>query len=209
MSAESYDPVPAAFGTKLNPNSVCALPPVNREQAAKIATLIQRRFAPPDFARIIHRPHNVRRVWLSSRPTMTANSAKGLGRLVHDLSHDVFGYYYPNKRAHDPLHARYEIEIAQWVGESARVFAILHPKPPAPVRKLTASEKRSRRLIATRDAIKRWESKQKRAATALRKLRARERGLERAMYEHDLRPLTVNGKPSWEQPGQDHSEGVL
>lgn len=189
-----YDTVPGAFGTKLSPNGVAALPPITREQAAKIATLIVRKFWPTHgrsrfmTRAIAHGSYRypidkVRRVWLSKMPTTAANSSKGLGRLVHDLSHDVFHATYPSRRDHDPLHARYEIDIAEFVGTSARVFAILHAKPKAPRVPPTAAEKRHKKLAATRESIKRWESKAKRAATALRKLRARERGLRRAMFD--------------------------
>jgi hypothetical protein len=195
MNAEQrYAPVAETLrAARLNPHSVAALPPVSREQAATIARLIRHKFAMRDWRKL---RDEVRRMWLSKLPTCSSNSSKGLGRLVHDMSHDIFAEWYPNKRPHDPLHAKYETGIAAFVATSKRVAAVLAPKPPPePPRKLTATEKRSRKLLATRASIARWESKAKRATNALRKLRARERGLERAMYEHDLRPLTVNGKP--------------
>jgi hypothetical protein len=196
MNAEQrYEPVAdtlAAGGFR--PDSVAKLPPVSREQALRVRDAIVRHFFEPKGLSVPWgwdgTGREPRRVWISKTPTRPRNSSKGLGRLVHDLSHALFEATYRGKRrAHDPLHARYEIEMAEWVATSPSVAAILAPpKPKAPKVKPTAQEKRSRKLALTVASIKRWESKAKRAATALRKLRARERGLKRAMlgvYSHE------------------------
>lgn len=197
MSAR-YNVVPAQLPAQL--------PAITREQGIKLARLVVRKFWPRnEYAGEYRLTYWVRRwndegrrVWVSKVPTAADNHNKGVGRLVHDLSHEIFSAVYPTRKPHDPLHAEYERQVAAYVAQHSALARIINPPVKAVPRQLTKSELRSRKLIHVRESIKRWETKAKRAATALRKLRASERGLERAMYEHDLRPLTINGQPAWE-----------
>lgn len=76
---------------------------------------------------------------------------------------------------------RRRIELAQeyaW----AEVLGIA-PKPPKA--KPTAAERRDKRRQSVLAAIKRWQTKQKRAATALRKLRTKLRRIDKAAGKAD------------------------
>lgn len=199
MSAARYAPVVAALPEQL--------PAVDRHQAAVVYAALVRRFWPGSGRRYTSDRAPVRRCWLSRKPTVSSNSDKGLGRLVHDFSHDVFSAVYPRRKPHDPLHAKYEADVAAWVAERVlRWFPppVIGKGPPctkcqrvreysgdyAPdgvlscigcgqpwPKKPTTQERRARELIRTEDAIVRWESKAKRAATRLKKLRTKQRRL--------------------------------
>lgn len=152
------------------------LPPITRIEAQRIADQIVRRFYP-------NKPKGyggrIRRCWLSSVPTAATNHNKGLGRLIHDFSHRAFRRVYPHKRPHDPLHVQYESDIAAFVAGSAWLKRVSAPK--APKAKPTTNEKRARELLKTEASIARWESKQRRARNALRKLAAKRARLVRVL----------------------------
>lgn len=150
------------------------LPAITRIEAQRISNLLVRRFYP-------NKPKGyggrIRRCWLSSVPTASTNHSKGLGRLIHDFSHRTFRRVYPDKRPHDPLHVRYEADIAAFVAGSAWLKRVTAPKPAKA--KPTINEKRARDLMRVETAIARWESKQRRARNALKKLAAKKRRLVR------------------------------
>jgi hypothetical protein len=152
------------------------LPPITRVEAQRISNLLVRRFYPN---RTTGYTGKIRRCWLSSVPTAATNHSKGLGRLIHDFSHRTFRRVYPHKRPHDPLHVRYEADIAAFVAGSAWLKRVMTPKPAKA--KPSTNEKRARELLKTEAAIARWESKQRRARTALKKLAAKKRRLVRAL----------------------------
>jgi hypothetical protein len=117
----------------------------------------------------------VRRCWISTRPTNRANAYKGLGRLIHDLSHQCFAAHYPTRRAHDPLHAYYETQIAAYVAASGWMKRMTDP----PKAKVKVAALRLQEAAKTEAAIKRWEGKRRRAETALRKYRRKLKRLSR------------------------------
>lgn len=167
MSAEHYVPVAQQLPA--------ILPAVSRVEAQRIATKVCRKFWPRCSSGYVFPPSRVRRVWLSSEATTADNITKGLGRLIHDLSHDVFdATYRSSRRAHDPLHARYETDIAAFVARSGWLKRVCTPKRDKP--KATLEEKRAARAQRYTVALARWQSKAKRAATAIRKY---ERALKR------------------------------
>lgn len=172
---DRYAPVPAALPE--------TLPAMTRVEAQRIATKITRKFWPKGHRRALrdyqYPERAVRRVWLSPKPTSATNHDKGLGRLIHDLSHDVFNAVYPHKLPHDPLHAKYETDIAAFVAGSAWLARVMQPKAPAP--KQSLNEKRARDLTRAEQAISRWESKMRRASNALKKLRAKRARLLRVL----------------------------
>jgi hypothetical protein len=172
---DRYATVPAALPE--------TLPPLSRVEAQRIATKITRKFWPNCSRSYVYPLSRVRRVWLSAKPTKADNVYKGLGRLIHDLSHDVFSAVYRDRRAHDPLHAKYETDIAAFVAESGWMKRVTSPKPPKV--KPTLEAKRLTELNRIESAIERWESKQRRARNALRKLAAKRRRL--------MRVLSANG----------------
>lgn len=173
-TAHLYDKVPAALPP--------VLPAMTRLEAQRIATKIVRKFWPRAYKRQFGKGYtytSVRNCWLSPVATKASNHDKGLGRLIHDMSHDVFNAVYPHKQPHDPLHARYETDIAAFVAASGWLKRV--SLPPVPKARPTLEHRRAVELRRVEASIKRWESKARRAANALKKLRAKHRRLSRAM----------------------------
>lgn len=145
-----YNPVNTAW-----PEDV---PPLTRIEATRAMKRLCRHFG--------FRPRRVRRCWVALTPPYHTLD-RGWRRLVHDLSHSWFRQTYPRKRPHDALHARYEAEMVAYVLGAGWLEGRLKPKP---------REKPARDVVAERAAriearIAAWETKRKRAETALRKLR--------------------------------------
>ncbi len=152
------------------------LPPITREEAEKAMKRLYRKFGKLDSGRrMIRYRGGVRRCWISSKPTR--GHWKGWGRLVHDISHDIFDRVYPYKRPHDPLHVQYETDIAKYVANSGWLEGGLIPKAKV---KPTKLEKHSIELQKVDAVIKKWESKQRRAHTALKKWKAKQYRLRRS-----------------------------
>jgi hypothetical protein len=99
-------------------------------------------------------------VWISTKPT--TGHHKGWGRLIHDVSHIVFARRHPSFRPHDGGHAALEREVAEYVVAKGW----LEPKPAKP-----EPDQRSIRYARVCERLKKWESKAKRAETAIKKLR--------------------------------------
>jgi len=115
-----------------------------------------------------------RQVWASSTPTSSHH--KGWGRLIHDASHYVFRKRHPSARPHDGGHAQLETQMAHYVVKH-NLIERMQPKPKVGRSKVDNSVK----LAKTDAAIKRWQTKAKRAATALRKLNAKRKRILRLM----------------------------
>lgn len=158
-----YDAVIAVFPA--------SLPAVSRRQAAVVYAAIKRRFGLGNITRaddLLKRRGAIRRCWLSKAPT-SPHANTGLARLVHDVSHRLFEAVYPQRRPHDPLHVTYEADVAAFVVDHLDAWF-----KPAPIKAAPSlSEKRARDLVKIEAAIGRWESKQRRAKTALKKLAAK------------------------------------
>lgn len=143
-------------------------PSITRDEAQKAGDRIWKKFA-PDGSK--HFNVRVRRCWIARKPT--TGHRRGWGRLIHDLSHDVFRRVYRGqRRPHDPLHARYETDIATWVVESGFLTGKLKPKPKVKRVRTPVDER-----VKVEAAIKRWTTKARRADTALRKLKRKMRRL--------------------------------
>jgi hypothetical protein len=123
--------------------------------------------------RITTNRRQARRCWASTTPT--SSHLKGWGRLIHDASHYVFEKRYPSARPHDGGHAQLECKMAHYVASRGMLADYPATKPKATKRKTYAE-----RIAHTNALMARWETKAKRAATALRKLKRRVRALERA-----------------------------
>lgn len=143
------------------------MPPITREEAERAALRLARHFK-FSFRR-------VRRCWIAAKPPYHRLN-RGWRRLVHDLSHTRFEQLYPRKRAHDPLHARYEAEMVSYVLASGWLDGTLRPKPKAKPAPKDADAVKLTRTIA---AIKRWRTKERRAKTALAKLEKRRKYYEK------------------------------
>lgn len=155
------------------------LPAITRKQAVKVYIRLVRAFGgiehmPVGVAEARgNRPivsdygsrSNGRTCWASTTPTRS--HFKGWGRIIHDASHYVFGKRHPSARPHDGGHAQLETQMAHYVVKH-NLIERMAPKPPKRVKVDT-----SVKLAHTDAAIKRWQTKAKRAATALRKLNQR------------------------------------
>jgi hypothetical protein len=105
---------------------------------------------------------------------LVINPGAGWKRLVHELSHDFFRRLFPGKPPHHFEHTHLEKAMVAYVIERGWLDGKLAPKPrakkPTPDPVKVAHE----RLLAR---IKGWETRAKRAETALKKLRAQEKKL--------------------------------
>jgi hypothetical protein len=153
---------------------------ITMPEARVLGRRILKKFWPKEVP-AVYQPSYVRRprrAWASTKAT--ANDRRhGIRDMVHDIGHAINDDGSAGKKkTHWHGHAALELEIARWVIRKGLHKA--KPVKPAMPRPSPAAA-RSAKLDATRASIKRWETKAKRAATALRKLRARERGLSRAL----------------------------
>lgn len=90
--------------------------------------------------------------------------------MVHDTSHYVFERLHPTFKTHSAAHAALEKAMIDYVIEKGLHVEIAPaPKPIVDLRAV--------KLAVVDASIKRWTTKAKRAATALRKLQARRRRL--------------------------------
>lgn len=157
-----------------------SLPPITRVEAERAARRLFRHFGAVALGGPLMRypakfNGRVRRCWISTKPT--EGHLKGWGRLVHDVSHSIFRRRHPNFRPHAGGHATLEAEIAAFVVKQGWLEGTLQPKKSI----VTSDEKRIARLAKIDAAMKRWRTKQKRAANALRKLERRRRATVRAL----------------------------
>lgn len=102
------------------------------------------------------------------------NPERGWHDLVHAVSHFCHRRLYPGVKPHDDLgrHAFLEREMIDYVVKAGWLDGKLKPEPKA------AADVRTIRYQRTLDGLARWQSKLKRATTALAKLRR-----QKAYYE--------------------------
>lgn len=160
MAHDVYAPVNAIWPT--------TLPAITREEARRAAKRLMRHFAKRDTAWL-------RRCWIALDPARASGLDRGWRRLVHDVSHRVYSLHRARgtgklPRIHGGFHANLERDMAAYVLAQGWLDGRLKPAPTAK-RILTPNDK----LAKIQAAIRRWESKRKRAETALKKLRAKER----------------------------------
>jgi hypothetical protein len=177
MELTSYDDVNNAWGG-------ITLPPVTTKACAPYFAKLVEKFAKCEDR--IGRPfvpgwaRKGRRVWASPKAQDTsqhrAGGRNGLPRMIHDASHLIFEWKHPKKKTHCVPHAELEWQMIEY---ALRKGWHLPPAEKAKPIKPTAHQARWIKLDRTRAGIKRWESKAKRAETALRKLRRRAKALER------------------------------
>lgn len=162
-----------------------SIPSITIDEALKAARRLVRHFGKattrgPGLRRVdMAAPTTIRPVWAcSGRAGSTDQLARGWRRLVHDIAHRVHRYRYPKRRPHDPLHERLEAEMTAYVLAKGWLGGELRPaSKPAP----SIDDKRAQKLASVRARLKRWETKAKRAATAIKKLKATERRLAAAV----------------------------
>ena len=159
---ERYEPVNTIW-----PETI---PSISKEEALRAKRKLLRHFGEGKFKTVHPR---VRRCWIAKTPPFNTLS-RGWRRLVHDLSHRITDKFRGLGRPHNPYHARIENEMAKYVIEMGWLNGTLKPAPrhdpnPTDIDKLA-------RIMAT---MKRWETKRKRAETAIKKLRTRVRYYQR------------------------------
>lgn len=113
-----------------------------------------------------------RKCWASTKPT--TGHDKGWGRLIHDVSHMLQQYRHPKLRPHDSTHHQIERDVQVYV----EAQGMLSPTPKPTVQGRNSEAYRAARYVNVCERLKRWESKRKRAETAIRKLSRQKRRLE-------------------------------
>lgn len=176
-----YQPVEAALPDPL--------PAISRAEAARAVAKIFARFGglehgSPDMKRPARnrygagRREGVRTCWISPKPTRASDHLKGWGRLIHDVSHDLFAQRCPRLPPHHNSHARLEAEIAAYAVAQGWLSGKLAPKPKAAP---SPAQKRADQLAGIDDKLARWRTKAKRAANAIRKLERQRKAQQRAI----------------------------
>ena len=151
MPRDRYEPINTMW-----PENI---PPLTRAEARKASCKLMRHFAKKkSYGR-------VRRCWIAKTPPFN-QLHRGWRRLVHDVSHRAFEILFPNTRPHSGCHAHIEREMAEYVIGKGWLTGILKPAP-RPFTRKTPNDK----LESVLAAMKRWETKKKRAETAIKKLR--------------------------------------
>lgn len=142
------------------------LPAITAKESAKFYLKLRRRFGAPYKGR---RSITPRRVWAAPKGTTTALGT-GWPRMVHDASHRVFGMLHPTFKTHSAAHADLELQMIGHVMAEGWLAPVVKAAP-------TVDERITADLANVDARIKRWETKARRAATALRKLRAKQKRL--------------------------------
>ena len=116
-----------------------------------------------------------RKCWLSLNGD-TNSLSKGWRRLVHDVSHDVYEFRFPNSsRDHNIAQAKIEHEMAQYVIAQGWLEGKLKPKIKTP---LTKDEKKSKKLLNYERLLKKWMSKMSLANTKIKIYKRRIKNLK-------------------------------
>lgn len=116
-------------------------------------------------------------------PAKTSFGFTGWKAIVHDIAHWAGRRLYPDAKPHDARVAFIERTLAEHVISSGWLDGKLRRPDRS---KPSTGDKRQQRYLATLAAIDRWQRKQRRAQTALRKLAVR-----RGYYERTLTAGTV------------------
>jgi hypothetical protein len=173
-----------------------AIPPLTDAEATKAAQLLYRRFyqdrfyeekhgmgrlayyrklgrtAPPRTLMPVKITSGNRHTWVR-RGTISVNTGRGWRHLVHMLSHYCHSRLRPQDQPHSDSHRHLETEMIAWVIGQGWLAGKLKPAARAAASPVVEQHER---VLAR---IKSWETKAKRAATALGKLKQEEAKLRR------------------------------
>jgi len=145
------------------------------EEATKAVKLLWRKWTKKPFGWKIRVTSGNRRTWITDRArTFNVNPDErggGWHEIVHSMSHLVAWRLHPGAKNHGAQHHWIEREMVKHVVESGWLDGKLKRPEKPPV------DKRAVKLAGITARIKRWETKRKRAETALRKLRQQQRRL--------------------------------
>ena len=144
---------------------------------------IRKRGAPLGNANPRYYKTKIRKCWLSLNGD-TNSLSKGWRRLVHDVSHYVYYFRFPNNsQDHNIAQAKIEQEMAQFVIDSGWLDGKLKSKPkPKP----TKDEKQTAKTKNLIKLIRSWERKETTAKTYIRKYRLKLKRLRPTMRLEDL-----------------------
>lgn len=168
------------------------LPYITREEAERAATKLCRKFGKwEDRSETVKMDASRRRDYLPAgkgarifKPWICLSGDpstvyRGWRRLVHSLSHRIYHYRYPyERRGHARFHHTLEAEMVAFVLSTDWLQGGLKPKAKAAP---SIDEKKVAKFNALQARIARWESKQRRAENALKKLR---RSIKRMESSH-------------------------
>jgi len=160
--------------------------PTPQEALIGFRRLWRKAFGKPYKGKLILASGN-RRTWYGSKSgTIRVNpderGSGGWHEIVHSVSH--MAAYSLYKEAHGHRHAFIERELIDYVVKSGWLEGkLLRAKKPKP-----QIDKKEQRLASINARIKRWESKRKRAETALKNLRKQQRYYQRQLVKGS--PLT-------------------
>jgi hypothetical protein len=147
------------------------LPKMSRPEAIAAASKLWRKVAGEDWPGTWAAGRGNHRTYPRGRRFLV-NPGQGWKLMVHDLSHAAHRRLNPGKTPHAGGHARIESEMIRHVVAMGWLDGRLKPQPKVTVKKPkpTKSELAAARLVRVRQLRKAWETKAKRAATALKKL---------------------------------------
>lgn len=171
--AEWYTRVNEAWGKD-------PLPKLTYPEARRALKKIWRAITGEKFTYVAAETSGNRFTW-SDGMYYRVNAEAGWHRFIHDVSHRLHRKVNPGKKPHAKSHARLELKIIKLVRARGWLEGRLKDPVRAPAPVPTAVEVRQAKLGAVLRRIKKWESRGKRVRTALRGLRASERGLRRAL----------------------------
>lgn len=134
---------------------------------------------------------SISRVWISGSESSTSGAQFGWGRMIRDCAYTIFALTYPGFNAAEAVsagpkqreraiarileRAQLELDILQHVIDRGYLSGSLRPKP-----KVTTIEAKRARVQAN---LRRWQTKQKRATNAIKKLQRMLRRLDRKEAE--------------------------
>jgi hypothetical protein len=127
----------------------------------------------------------VRKCWLSLNGD-TNSLSKGWRRLVHDVSHYVYHFRFPdNSESHNIAQAKIEQEMTQFVNESGWLIGWGKLKPTIK-QPLTKDEKQIAKSKTLIRLIRSWETKESRAKTYIKKYRLKLKRINPTMRLDDF-----------------------
>jgi hypothetical protein len=181
-------PAPAKY-TSVNGAWPASLPPISDQEAIEMVRRLYRRFMGRKCPVPIRIATGNRLTWhrgdhfdVNPNRQHYGTIDQGWKDIVHLLSHYVHGRKYPRHKPHDGrgTHAFIEREMIEHVVRSGWLEGKLKraKRPPKPVP--TTEERTAAKIQALDDRIKKWTTKQRRAATALTKLNRQRKRLVRA-----------------------------
>lgn len=156
------------------------IPPLSREEAARAYAKLARKFGKAKDAtpglrfRDMATHSRVRTCWIATgkHGSPTGSLHKGWRRLVHDFSHRLHRYRYPGKRPHGSFHATVEAEVVAYLLSTDWLGGTLATDVAPPP--ITREAKVAAEVDGLAARLKRWESKRKRAETAIAKIKRRQ-----------------------------------